>query len=129
MTDSIRGPRPFVLVRHEDISGVSGQGVVAQGCVFADGTVALRWLSAWPTSVVFHDRGIEAVEAVHGHGGATEIVFTEGDPAPLDLQAIKVAVCEYLLSLNEGNEIPFVPPTAIDWMGNGLTDAVRKVAS
>jgi hypothetical protein len=69
--------RAFHLVRDTDLTGVSGTGVVAEGVAFSDGTVALRWLSAWPTSVVFHDRGIEAVEAVHGHGGATRIVWTE----------------------------------------------------
>lgn len=68
-------PKPFVLVRDVDVSGVSGTGVVAQGVEFADGTVALRWLSEWPTSVVFHERGIEAVKAVHGHSGATRLVF------------------------------------------------------
>jgi hypothetical protein len=69
--------RAFHLVRDTDMTGVSGTGVVAEGVAFSDGTVALRWLSEWPTSVVFHDRGIEAVEAVHGHGGATRIVWTE----------------------------------------------------
>lgn len=68
-------PRAFVLVRHEDETGVSGTGVVAWGVEFPDGVVALRWKSAWPTSVVFHDKGMEAVEAVHGHGGKTEIVW------------------------------------------------------
>jgi len=69
--------RRFVLRRVEDVSGVSGTGDVAEGVVFRDGTVALRWLSAWPTSVVFHDRGMEAVDAVHGHSGKTQIVFLD----------------------------------------------------
>lgn len=67
--------RAFELHRDTDETGVSGVGVVAEGVEFSDGTVALRWLSAWPTSVVFHDRGIEAVQAVHGHGGKTRIVW------------------------------------------------------
>ena len=67
------GPWPFVLMRDEDVSGVSGTGVVAEGVEFTGGTVALRWLSEWPTSMVFHDRGIESVNAVHGHGGKTRI--------------------------------------------------------
>lgn len=82
MTSEPRGPRPFVLIRHEDVSGVSGTGVVAEGVEFADGTVALRWLSQWPTSVVFHDRGMDAVQAVHGHGGATEIRYTDDREPP-----------------------------------------------
>ncbi len=69
--------RRFVLQRDEDVSGVSGTGVVAEGVVFSDGAVALRWTSRFPTSVVFHDRGMESVEAVHGHGGATRVVYLD----------------------------------------------------
>jgi hypothetical protein len=69
--------RAFHLERDTDVSGISGTGTVAEGIEFSDGTVALRWLSDWPTSVVFHDRGMAAVEAVHGHSGSTRIVFEE----------------------------------------------------
>lgn len=68
-------PRPFVLNRKVDATGISGTGVVAQGVEFTDGSVALRWLGDWPTSVVFHDRGAAGIEHVHGHGGNTEIVW------------------------------------------------------
>lgn len=68
--------RRFELHRDEDVSGVSGTGLVAEGVAFSDdGPVALRWISEWPTSVVFHDRGIESLEAVHGHNGRTRIVW------------------------------------------------------
>lgn len=70
--------RAFVLQRDIDETGVSGVGVVAEGVEFSDGTVALRWTSAWPTSVVFHERGIDSVQAVHGHGGKTRIVYLDG---------------------------------------------------
>ena len=70
-------PRAFVLVREEDLTGISGEGIVAGGVEFPDGTVVLRWYSDWPTSVVFHERGIESVEAVHGHGGKTKVVWQE----------------------------------------------------
>lgn len=76
-TDEPGQPRAFVLIRQSDPSGVSGTGVVAQGVEFADGTVALRWLSAWPTSVVFHDTGVQGVLNVHGHGGQTIIEWEE----------------------------------------------------
>lgn len=69
--------RAFRLVRDEDMTGVSGTGVVAEGVVFSDGTVSLRWTSAWPTSVVFHDRGLASVEAVHGHDGKTRVEFVD----------------------------------------------------
>ncbi len=76
-------PRPFALRRREDVSGVSGTGVVALGAEWPDGLVVLRWTSDWPTSVVFHDRGIESVEAIHGHGGKTEVVWLSDEIADL----------------------------------------------
>ena len=75
--------RTFDLVRDADISGVSGTGRVAQGVEFDDGVVALRWIvppgnagHGYPTSVVFHDNGMRSVEQIHGHSGATRIVYT-----------------------------------------------------
>jgi hypothetical protein len=69
--------RRFELHRDIDLSGISGTGVVAEGIEFTDGVVAMRWMGQWPTSVVFHDRGMESVDAVHGHGGATRIVWLD----------------------------------------------------
>ena len=69
--------RRFELHRDVDVSGVSGTGVVAEGIEFTGGVVALRWISDWPTSVVFHDRGIDSVVAVHGHSGATRLVWLD----------------------------------------------------
>ncbi len=70
------GRRPvqtFHLLRLEDESGVSGTGWVAEGAVFSNGWVALTWLGETP-SLNFYP-SVEAVEAIHGHGGATRIVF------------------------------------------------------
>lgn len=72
-------PRRFLLVRDVDETGISGVGIVAEGLRFTDGVVVLRWTGAYPTSVVFHDRGVESVEAVHGHNGKTRIEWL--DPA------------------------------------------------
>jgi len=83
-------PRAFVLQRDEDVTGVSGTGVVAEGVEFSDGTVSLRWTSEWPTSVVFHDRGIESVRAVHGHDGRTRIVWRDREIEALEAVADKV---------------------------------------
>lgn len=71
--------RRFELVRDVDITGVSGTGVVAEGVAFTDGVVCLHWVGAWPSSIVHYDRGIEAVEHVHGHGGNTRIVWLDDD--------------------------------------------------
>ena len=79
-------PLRFVLNRREDATGISGTGVVAEGIVFSDGVVALRWIvppgnpgHGWPTSVVFHDHGVASVRAIHGHGGQTEIIWLDGE--------------------------------------------------
>lgn len=72
----------FVLQRDTDVSGVSGTGVVAEGVLFSNGVVALQWTSEFPTSVVFHQRGMESVRAVHGHGGATRIVWLDSTYVP-----------------------------------------------
>ncbi len=65
----------FLLQRDEDVSGVSGTGIVAEGCVFSDGSVAMYWRGDYP-SWVFRD-SIESVEHVHGHGGRTRIVWLD----------------------------------------------------
>jgi hypothetical protein len=67
--------KTFHLQRSVDATGVSGTGRVAEGVVFSNGWVALTWLSAH-TSVVFYP-SIETVEAVHGHGGNTTIVYED----------------------------------------------------
>ena len=69
--------RRFQLHRDNDVTGVSGTGIIAEGVEFSDGTVALRWTSAWPTSVVFHDRGMEGIYAVHGHNGQTRVKWLD----------------------------------------------------
>jgi hypothetical protein len=68
-------PRRFVLVRHEDVSGVSGTGVVADGVVFPHHNIAVVcWRGQWPT-VNTHVLGVESVESIHGHGGYTRVVW------------------------------------------------------
>ena len=68
--------RCFELHRAVDHSGISGTGIVAEGCVFRDGTVVVRWLpaaAAEPTTVVHPSIG--NVQALHGHGGSTTIAW------------------------------------------------------
>lgn len=68
--------RKFWLMREVDETGVSGTGRVAEGVVFSNGWCALTWLTVH-TSVAFYP-GIDTLEAIHGHHGATRIVY-EGD--------------------------------------------------
>jgi len=63
----------FRLERDVDVSGVSGTGIVADGCVFPDGVAVVRWRGARPSTVVWPS--VEDVEAIHGHGGATRVVW------------------------------------------------------
>lgn len=72
--------RRFELVRHQDVSGVSGTGVVAWGVKFPDGKVATRWnpRGDGPAQTCCWD-SIGDVRAVHGHGGSTEIRWLDDD--------------------------------------------------
>jgi len=74
--------RTFHLERDVDVTGLSGTGVVADGVCFEDGTTVVRWRELPPdhehylrgvraTTVIFPNP--EAVEALHGHNGATRI--------------------------------------------------------
>jgi len=62
-------PQPFALHRAEDVTGVSGAGVVAHGVLFADGTVAIRWGGEHASTVIW-DSLADAMH-VHGHDGRT----------------------------------------------------------
>lgn len=72
----IRQPRVFELYRHRDVTGKSGTGTVAWGTQWPDGTVALRWTTANPSTV--HWDNLDAIIAVHGHQGATEVRWLDG---------------------------------------------------
>lgn len=65
--------KKFWLKRKEDVSGTSGVGLVAEGVVFSNGWCALHWLTKY-TSVAFY-QSIAELEAIHGHNGATEVVW------------------------------------------------------
>jgi hypothetical protein len=79
---SIRHPTPNLSDRHvkllhlerdEDPTGISGTGVVAYGCQFADQTIVLRW-DTQVRSTVFYD-SIEDLITITGHDGKTRVVW------------------------------------------------------
>lgn len=70
----------FALMRLEDVSGLSGEGIVALGVEWDDGKVAMRWVVGDYRSTVVYD-DIHAVEAIHGHEGRTMIVPIVDEPA------------------------------------------------
>lgn len=63
------------MVRHEDLSGVSGTGTVAEGIEFHDGQIALSWFGRFHTITVAPN--IETIERVHGHEGRTVIEWED----------------------------------------------------
>lgn len=76
LTDAPNASRRFELQRDLDVSGVSGTGVVAEGIAFTDGTAAVHWIAGeHHSTVVWPD--VAGVEAIHGHGGATRLVWLD----------------------------------------------------
>lgn len=64
----------FLLQRDQDVSGVTGTGVVAEGIQFADGRVALRWCVGDHRSTSTWD-SMDAVRAIYGHDDRTKVVW------------------------------------------------------
>ena len=76
------GAKVFVLERQQDISGVSGTGIVADGVEFWDEDsgattgVVLCWrMSAAGVPGIGVYRNITDVEKIHGHNGSTKVVY------------------------------------------------------
>lgn len=65
--------KTFRLVRSEDVSGVSGTGVVAEGIEFSNGKCVIGWLSSVASIVVYDS--LEQVIQIHGHEGRTVVEF------------------------------------------------------
>ncbi len=72
----------FWLNRHKDLSGVSGEGIVAQGVIFENGQVVMRWRGRHSSLVIYDN--IKQVDAIHGHRGLTDIVYDD-DPRAIQL--------------------------------------------
>ena len=70
MTEEIK---PFYLLRKEDVSGISGTGIVAFGAVLPSGKVVMEWATYHRTLTIFEN--IEDVIKFHGHDSRTEVIF------------------------------------------------------
>lgn len=75
--------KTFYLLRHDDVHGHSGLGLVAEGVIYHNGLVTLVWYSKWKTVTMFSN--IKEVQDLHSHGGKTEIVV-EGRRNKKDIQ-------------------------------------------
>lgn len=68
----------FWLKRKEDLSGVSGIGIVAEGVEFHDGQCVISWFGQLHSINVYPS--IDTLIAIHGHEGRTEIVWEKEPP-------------------------------------------------
>jgi hypothetical protein len=73
----------FALLRTKDLSGISGTGVVALGIELDNKQAVLAWRG--PEGAIGIYPSIARVEAVHGHDGATRIVWIDAN-APFEAQ-------------------------------------------
>ncbi|MEU9606175.1 hypothetical protein [Streptomyces sp. NPDC048057] len=78
-------PRRFHLQRDNDLTGVSGTGRVADGILWPDGTVTIRWRGERPSTVNW--ASIDDARTVHGHGGATRIIWDDLAPGAYTLRS------------------------------------------
>ncbi len=65
----------FELHRTEDVTGVSGVGVVAEGIMFSDHSVALRWKTKYRSTAIYHT--FDDMYRIHTHHGSTKVVWLD----------------------------------------------------
>ena len=77
--------KQFYLLRHSDVNGLSGTGVVAVGVLWPGGEAHMQWIS-FKSSFEMH-KSVDALIDIHGHNGATELIY--GDPPCADDKPVK----------------------------------------
>ncbi|MBF6295563.1 hypothetical protein [Nocardia farcinica] len=65
--------RVFQLHRDRDVTGYSGTGVVADGVIWPDGAVSMRWRG--PVRSTVEAACLADIQTIHGHDGATRVVL------------------------------------------------------
>ena len=68
-------PRRFKIIRHMDVSGVSGVGRVADGIQFWTGQCVICWRTD-KSSIAMYD-SLGDLEHIHGHDGSSEIEWID----------------------------------------------------
>ena len=67
-TDRLKAPsgmRTFTLWREEDVSGVSGTGVVLEGALFSTGVVVVHWLTPPPRGSIAIFDTLDQLLSIH----------------------------------------------------------------
>lgn len=70
-----RGMRTFHLHRTEDVSGVSGVGIIAEGTLYTNTKVVISWLTVHKSMAIYDS--LAEMEAIHGHDARTKIVWDD----------------------------------------------------
>lgn len=65
--------KAFHFQRVEDETGISGDGRVAEGFEFTDGTCVVRWLTHTPSTNIYPN--LKSAVKVHGHKGKTKLII------------------------------------------------------
>ena len=71
----VRRVRRLHLERDVDLTGISGEGIVAFGCEFPDGSIVLRWDTLVRSTVLYDN--VDDLTTISGHRGMTRIVFDD----------------------------------------------------
>jgi len=77
-----RGMRAFTVCRQADETGVSGEGIIAEGVEWGDGGVSLRWLTPWPKGCIVYWHSMHDFLSVHilpHMSNGTIITFDDGE--------------------------------------------------
>lgn len=69
------GFRRFYLRRYEDVSGISGHGIIAEGVRYSTGKCVLGWVTIFRSVAVYDS--LEELIAIHGHGGKTVVEWVD----------------------------------------------------
>lgn len=116
--------RSFFVYRVEDVAGVSGTGIVAQGTEFDDKTAAVRWLGEVATTTLHRD--IDSVERIHCHKGRSVICWTDDDVFRRGETDAYQDRCENIPFSGMGGLEKRADPTAPDYIEEG--DRIRFLA-
>lgn len=83
-------PRRFCLERSEDVTGLSGVGLVCWGVSFGDGVVVTRWNAEVAQTCVWSS--MADLLHVHGHGGRTAVRWFDDEELPSFADAFRRAL-------------------------------------
>ncbi|ANZ35246.1 hypothetical protein BBK82_03310 [Lentzea guizhouensis] len=110
-------PHRFYLDRRTDVTGASGTGRVADGVLWPDGTVTIRWRGEHQSTVNWDD--LASAETVHGHDGATRLVFLDldDDEHAAELERLRAEVAWLRAGEDPSTEpVEGVRPTPGQWL-------------